>query len=529
MAETFNYDRDCPLHRNGMRILVLHPGDASEPINFLIGSEPLPTSLRYTALSYVWGPLSPTAQIFIDNLPFSITPNLHEALLALRKTDEYQTLWIDQICINQEDIYEKTEQFKRIGEIYRNAERTIAWLGDCPEPMLNQNVFDIVPILRKALTSLPGLEMRMKIGEHPGLAVLTVLFSVPWFSRVWIIQETVLSKSLTLRWGKQKFAWNDIAEPVYLLRGETESGFGMQIFAGQGQGREGSAPHVVSLVFIQREWQETRNLHLGRLLQPSIVHEAADLRDKVYALFGMTGADAEHLIEPNYETDAASLFRSVAQTVYAGDGNEDFRYLNDNPHKDPAVRLPGLPSWAPDPSPGEAIRGSRPFVEHNLFKAHAGLSTPFIWSEDKNLLIVPGKFIDVLTQSRSILAGNINPPRRLPLRTLFTISTRPFENMTVSLVHFGCASAVRVAQLMEDTKHDSENWWRTLIAGVEGFFTLAGDDCRDHGMLYWEWIKRIHAAILEENLGMVQGLLVFSTREQGTDLVRYTRAAADAG
>jgi hypothetical protein len=151
------------------------------------------------------------------NLTFSITPNLHEAFLALRKTDEYQTLWIDQICINQDDIYEKTEQTKRMGEIYRNAERTIAWLGDCPEPMLGQNVFDIVPVLREALTSLPGLEMRMKIGEHSGLAALTVLFSVPWFSRVWIIQETVLSKSLTLRWGKQEFVWNDIAELVYLL------------------------------------------------------------------------------------------------------------------------------------------------------------------------------------------------------------------------------------------------------------------------------------------------------------------------
>ena len=90
------------------------------------------------------------------------------------------------------------------------------------------------------------------------------------------------------------------------------------------------------------------------------------------------GADAEHLIEPNYEIDAASLFRSVAQAVYAGDGNEDFRYLNDNPHKDPAMRLPGLPSCALDPSPGEAIQGSRSFVEHNLFKSHAGLSTPFI-------------------------------------------------------------------------------------------------------------------------------------------------------
>jgi hypothetical protein len=154
---------------------------------------------------------------------------------------------------------------------------------------------------------------------------------------------------------------------------------------------------VVSLVFLQREWQETRILHLERLLRLPIVHEATDPRDKVYALFGMTRADAEHLIEPNYEIDAASLFHSIAQAVYARDGDEDFRHLNDNPHKDPVARLPGLASWAPDLSPGDAIHESWPFVEHNFFKPHARLSTPFIWSGNRIPLSVLGKFADVLT------------------------------------------------------------------------------------------------------------------------------------
>ncbi|PMD18892.1 heterokaryon incompatibility, partial [Hyaloscypha hepaticicola] len=87
----------------------------------------------YTALSYVWDPPTLTAQISIDNLPISITSSVHTALLALRSPYEYPYLWIDQICINQDNIQEKTEQVKLIREIYHNAERTIAWLGPRPD------------------------------------------------------------------------------------------------------------------------------------------------------------------------------------------------------------------------------------------------------------------------------------------------------------------------------------------------------------------------------------------------------------
>jgi hypothetical protein len=143
---------------------------------------------------------------------------------------------------------------------------------------------------------------------------------------------------------------------------------------------------------------------------------------------------------------------------------------------------------------------------------------------------VPGKFIDVLTPIKVDFSGEYKPSSPFTFKNaLYNLDAtfRKYDGIFGTL--WLCIGCQRVVRLMEDTKHDSENWWRTLITGVEGFFTLAGDDCRDHGMLYWEWIKRIHAAILEENLGMVQGLLVFSTGEQGTDLVTYTRAVAEAG
>jgi hypothetical protein len=61
----------------------------------------------------------------------SITPSLDVALRHLRALSggNATTLWIDQICINQSDVKEKTEQVKVMGRIYRSAEQVRVWLG----------------------------------------------------------------------------------------------------------------------------------------------------------------------------------------------------------------------------------------------------------------------------------------------------------------------------------------------------------------------------------------------------------------
>ena len=42
-------------------------------------------------------------------------------------------LWLDAICINQNDTDERSEQVKLMGEVYRNSIRTLIWLGDADE------------------------------------------------------------------------------------------------------------------------------------------------------------------------------------------------------------------------------------------------------------------------------------------------------------------------------------------------------------------------------------------------------------
>jgi hypothetical protein len=85
----------------------------------------------FTALSYVWGAYAPTPdQILCDGARVAVTSNCHSALRHLRRKLGHFTIWIDAICINQEDTTEKEQQIPLMGDIYSKADSVFIWLGD---------------------------------------------------------------------------------------------------------------------------------------------------------------------------------------------------------------------------------------------------------------------------------------------------------------------------------------------------------------------------------------------------------------
>src|SRR5205823_642990 len=84
---------------------------------------------NYTALSYTWGTLDRSHLIKISDSYFQVTESLSSMLQHIQSNTETLTLWIDQLCINQEDADEKKAQIPLMKEIYGNAVQTIVWLG----------------------------------------------------------------------------------------------------------------------------------------------------------------------------------------------------------------------------------------------------------------------------------------------------------------------------------------------------------------------------------------------------------------
>jgi hypothetical protein len=95
-----------------------------------------PPSVRYTALSYCWGNKDQSQQQLLttkENLPDrllgiteqQLTPVLRDAVLATRLLS-IRYLWVDSLCILQDDRRDWEHQSAKMDEIYRNAYVTIA-------------------------------------------------------------------------------------------------------------------------------------------------------------------------------------------------------------------------------------------------------------------------------------------------------------------------------------------------------------------------------------------------------------------
>ncbi|RSL69069.1 hypothetical protein CEP53_002348 [Fusarium sp. AF-6] len=136
--------------------------------------------------------------------------------------------WADAICINQQDIKERTQQVQLMGQIYGSAETVYSWVG----PKDHSLAFDSL----KRLASLcrprkPDGDCELQIKSlwwHPSLwrqtdksasrrfrskawnAIEDVFFDKYW-SRVWIFQEVVLARQMHLMSsGDSTLSWDDL-------------------------------------------------------------------------------------------------------------------------------------------------------------------------------------------------------------------------------------------------------------------------------------------------------------------------------
>ena len=76
---------------------------------------------HYTAMSYVWGNPEKTKIIYVDGIPLAITTNLFSALRDSRDKTKPMRIWVDAVCINQQDDKEKSFQVPLMGRIYASA------------------------------------------------------------------------------------------------------------------------------------------------------------------------------------------------------------------------------------------------------------------------------------------------------------------------------------------------------------------------------------------------------------------------
>ena len=85
--------------------------------------------LHYEALSYYWGPPNVLETVLLNGIPVKIRESLFVFLQILQTNGQKNPVWLDVLCINQADTYERNWQVSKMGEVYKHAELVRSWLG----------------------------------------------------------------------------------------------------------------------------------------------------------------------------------------------------------------------------------------------------------------------------------------------------------------------------------------------------------------------------------------------------------------
>ena len=106
----------------------------------------------YLALSYTWGDANQRRNITVNGATISVTANLEAALRSIRDSRVLKAgvkLWVDALCINQDDLEERNRQVKRMQSIFSNAQSVFVWLGEAAGKSILEQRIPISSTTRK--------------------------------------------------------------------------------------------------------------------------------------------------------------------------------------------------------------------------------------------------------------------------------------------------------------------------------------------------------------------------------------------
>jgi hypothetical protein len=223
-----------------IRVLELCPGSFDDILriqlrHIILGRH---DSLSYDALSYAWGsPQDPVVVEIFDTSKYQfvqglVTQNLASALRHLQEESSARVIWADAICINQNDVAERTAQVAMMGDIYRTATRVIAFLGPASQAQSTitkrlENISTMLKVdFRSGNMTLidDGTEHWADVEQEAPLTKqelqsLHRLVLCAWFDRLWIRQEIGLGGPRAfLMYGRQTMSWTAFCTSMYAIR-----------------------------------------------------------------------------------------------------------------------------------------------------------------------------------------------------------------------------------------------------------------------------------------------------------------------
>ncbi|RSL72387.1 hypothetical protein CEP54_000962 [Fusarium duplospermum] len=350
--------------------LVRRP--AGDHLSGRLTIESLHDQPNYVALSYVWGASSSKDPIIeIAGYPFQVRESLFQAIKVLVSDNPKGKirLWIDQICINQNDNTEKEHQVQLMSKIYSQARLVVCWLGDEADASDFAMVsFSYITRIHREAPKLSPPPRELGNANHYELIsnisnpmvgklgrACAALVQRPLFRRLWIVQEVALAKELELRCGSSSISGDEFFTAIDLLSSATT----VPASATIGLIYEG-ALRLGQL----REQSFTRPCEsFPHLLQKTCTWECEKPQDRLNGLFGVAFRcdPATAWFKPSYSMSGPELFAMFAAQRVGVTGGLEILHFAGCQDSQTSMRPKGdgllfpvptlashVPSWVPD-------------------------------------------------------------------------------------------------------------------------------------------------------------------------------------
>jgi hypothetical protein len=377
----------------------------------------------FSALSYVWGDHRPPLNqafskkrsercfhILCNGYKIAVTYNLFCCLRQLAnavdgplKDVRKVPLWIDQLCINQEDGEEKAKQVAMMGRIYSETQTVVSWLGEKDSRTdAAMQLLETLKNVRKSRLSQPIFDVAKFVDEIPkdDWLALGAFLSRPYFKRAWIVQEIALAGRPMILCGDQVIKWNDLVECSEFLE-ESRAWMVLSQYASVFRSRE---EHMslgrwrppsrfggqLSAILSARETIRNQAISAESLLLLGRQFDASKTVDKFYAMLGMASLRLSNSASPQLPAvDYKHSVKHVALEfskyhIESSRGLGILSMVEDSSHR--SKDNLDFPSWLFDPT--------SPLLPYPLETYAPSSKTDISWSAGGSLTADRAPFVD---------------------------------------------------------------------------------------------------------------------------------------
>jgi hypothetical protein len=353
-------------------------------------------------------------------------------------------LWIDGICINQNDSTERSAQVRMMGRIYSKAKHLVIWLG--PGNKDADATLDILALWKEQgeksfdtwfTANNPANKRDWAYRD------LEMLFATPWFERAWIVQEYVLGALNTSAHGTS-------SEPVIFCCGTRRIRDLLSNIPSVVDFLR-NCPGIVNLVnagrlFGMRHWYKHRRfktelgldsfkaVYLLKAVAQSWQCHVTDPRDRIYSCLGLIDAyfnddfggyvPAGLIVDYNASVD--EVYSSFVRAITRETKRLDILAFCSGTRTSLVQR-----TWTPDWGHERLLDGilanwirlnvfPGDYVEGLAFNATPGLQSTASFADDLSTITVSGFICDRLTDDASRIIRRSEDVRNLETAYLLT-------------------------------------------------------------------------------------------------------------